>query len=72
MRWPGGHVRRGLSGVDHRWRNAPIRTRLTGAAAFAATFAIVAVVAVATGGAEQRHEAPPSGRRVLSRLVAGQ
>ncbi|HVY09019.1 MAG TPA: HAMP domain-containing sensor histidine kinase [Mycobacteriales bacterium] len=40
-------VRRTVDGIDSRWKNAPIRTRLTGAAAFAATFAIVAVVAVA-------------------------
>jgi two-component system sensor histidine kinase MprB len=33
--------------VDQRWRNAPIRTRMTAAAAVAATFAIIAVVAVA-------------------------
>jgi two-component system sensor histidine kinase MprB len=42
-----GRVRRGLLSVDERWRNAPIRSRLTAAAAVAATFAIVAVVAVA-------------------------
>ncbi|MGN6474508.1 MAG: HAMP domain-containing sensor histidine kinase [Mycobacteriales bacterium] len=37
----------GVAGVDRRWRDAPIRTRLTAAAAVAATFAIIAVVAVA-------------------------
>jgi two-component system sensor histidine kinase MprB len=42
-----GWLRRGVVGVDRRWKDAPIRTRLTGAAAFAATFAIIAVVAVA-------------------------
>ena len=47
MRRAAVRVRRGFVDVDHRWKNAPIRTRLTGAAAFAATFAIVAVVAVA-------------------------
>jgi len=40
-------VRGGVKGVDRRWRGAPLRTRLTAAAAFSATFAIVAVVAVA-------------------------
>jgi two-component system sensor histidine kinase MprB len=40
-------LRRGIAGVERRWKNVPIRGRLTGAAAFAATFAIVAVVAVA-------------------------
>jgi two-component system sensor histidine kinase MprB len=40
-------LRRGVEGIERRWKNAPIRSRLTGAAAFAATFAIVAVVAVA-------------------------
>jgi two-component system sensor histidine kinase MprB len=38
---------RGLVRIDQRWRDAPIRTRLTAAAAVAATFAIIAVVAVA-------------------------
>jgi two-component system, OmpR family, sensor histidine kinase MprB len=40
-------VRRRVDAVDQRWRSAPLSTRLTAAAAFAATFAIVAVVAVA-------------------------
>ncbi|HVW80782.1 MAG TPA: HAMP domain-containing sensor histidine kinase [Mycobacteriales bacterium] len=40
-------LRRGIGAIEARWQNAPIRSRLTGAAAFAATFAIVAVVAVA-------------------------
>ena len=38
--------RRGVA-IDRRWKDAPIRSRLIGAAAFAATFAIIAVVAVA-------------------------
>ncbi|HEX3900236.1 MAG TPA: HAMP domain-containing sensor histidine kinase [Mycobacteriales bacterium] len=40
-------LRRAVAVVERRWKNVPIRGRLTGAAAFAATFAIVAVVAVA-------------------------
>jgi two-component system sensor histidine kinase MprB len=40
-------VRRRVDRVGHRWRSAPIRTRLTAAAAMAATLTIVAVVAVA-------------------------
>ncbi|HWA65237.1 MAG TPA: HAMP domain-containing sensor histidine kinase [Mycobacteriales bacterium] len=40
-------LRHGVAAIDRRWQSAPIRSRLTGAAAFAATFAIVAVVAVA-------------------------
>ncbi|HVS66941.1 MAG TPA: HAMP domain-containing sensor histidine kinase [Mycobacteriales bacterium] len=42
-----GRLRQRALGVDQRWRDAPLRTRLTAAAAVAATFAIVAVVAVA-------------------------
>jgi two-component system sensor histidine kinase MprB len=44
---PVARVRKRIEGVDRHWKNTPIRTRLTGAAAIAATFAIVAVVAVA-------------------------
>jgi two-component system sensor histidine kinase MprB len=40
-------VRRGVEKAGHRWQGTPIRTRLTLAAALAATMAIVAVVAVA-------------------------
>jgi two-component system, OmpR family, sensor histidine kinase MprB len=40
-------VRRRVDAVDQRWHSAPLRSRLTAAAALAATFAIVAVVAVA-------------------------
>jgi two-component system sensor histidine kinase MprB len=40
-------VRDGVDRVAHRWENAPLRTRLTAAAALASTVAIVAVVAVA-------------------------
>jgi two-component system sensor histidine kinase MprB len=40
-------VGHGISTVDRRWRSAPIRTRLTAAAAVASTLAIVAVIAVA-------------------------
>jgi two-component system, OmpR family, sensor histidine kinase MprB len=40
-------MRRPVEAVDRRWHGAPLSTRLTSAAAFAATFAIVAVVAVA-------------------------
>jgi two-component system sensor histidine kinase MprB len=40
-------MRSGVDRVGNRWQNAPIRTRLTAAAALAATIAIVAVVAVA-------------------------
>jgi two-component system sensor histidine kinase MprB len=40
-------VRRRVDRVGHRWQSAPIRTRLTAAAACAATLAIVAVVAIA-------------------------
>src|SRR5690242_15166527 len=42
-----GRVLGRFAGVDQRWRNAPIRTRMTAAAAVSATFAIIAVVAVA-------------------------
>jgi two-component system sensor histidine kinase MprB len=47
MTGPTGRVRHGVQAVDRRWRSAPLRTRLTAAAAFSATLAIVAVVAVA-------------------------
>ena len=40
-------LRRRGGAIDRRWKDAPIRSRLIGAAAFAATFAIIAVVAVA-------------------------
>lgn len=40
-------LRRGLDDLDRRWRDLPLRTRLTTAAALAATVAITAVVAVA-------------------------
>src|SRR3954464_10080399 len=40
-------VRRGMTTVDRRWRDLPLRTKLTTAAALAATLTIVAVVAVA-------------------------
>ncbi len=40
-------VRRGVHDVDMRWRNQPLRTRLTAAAAMSATLAIIAVVTVA-------------------------
>jgi two-component system, OmpR family, sensor histidine kinase MprB len=40
-------VRRRVDAVDQRWHRAPLRTRLTAAAAFSATLAIVAVIAVA-------------------------
>src|SRR5206468_12544489 len=44
---PVATVRRGLSRVDRRWRDLPLRNRLTTTAALAATITIVAVVAVA-------------------------
>lgn len=40
-------VRRRVNAVDRRWHSAPLSTRLTAAAAFASTIAIVAVVSVA-------------------------
>jgi two-component system sensor histidine kinase MprB len=40
-------VRQGVERVGARWHDAPIRTRITAAAAVVSTFAIVAVVAVA-------------------------
>lgn len=40
-------VRRGLTQADRRWHDLPLRTRLTTAAALAATLTIVAVIAVA-------------------------
>ena len=40
-------ARRSLSAADQRWRDQPLRTRLTTAAALAATLTIVAVIAVA-------------------------
>jgi two-component system sensor histidine kinase MprB len=40
-------VRRRVDAVDRRWRDQPLRTRLTMAAAMAATIAIIAVVTVA-------------------------
>jgi two-component system, OmpR family, sensor histidine kinase MprB len=47
MTSPVERVRAGVNKAEERWKSTPIRTRLTGAAAIAATFAIVAVVAVA-------------------------
>ncbi len=47
MTRPAVRVRHGVEAVDRRWRSAPLRSRLTAAAAFSATLAIVAVVAVA-------------------------
>jgi two-component system, OmpR family, sensor histidine kinase MprB len=44
---PAVPLRRGLDGLDRRWRDLPLRTRLTTGAALAATVAITAVVAVA-------------------------
>jgi two-component system sensor histidine kinase MprB len=38
-------LRRRYDRIDRRWRSAPIRSRLTASAAFAATIAIIAVVA---------------------------
>jgi two-component system sensor histidine kinase MprB len=40
-------VRRRVNAVDRRWRDQPLRTRLTMAATMAATIAIIAVVTVA-------------------------
>ena len=40
-------VHAGVRRVDRQWRDLPLRTRLTSAAALAATLTIVAVVAVA-------------------------
>lgn len=40
-------VRRSVAAADERWLGSPLRTRLTAAAALAATLTIVAVVAVA-------------------------
>lgn len=47
MSGPLPRVRRRVAAVDERWQGAPLRTRLTAAAALAATLTIVAVVAVA-------------------------
>jgi two-component system sensor histidine kinase MprB len=47
MTGPLPRVRHSVLAVDRRWRAAPLRSRLTAAAAFSATLAIVAVVAVA-------------------------
>ena len=47
MTSPAEHVRRQLRRADARWRDLPLRTRLTSAAALAATMTIVAVIAVA-------------------------
>jgi two-component system sensor histidine kinase MprB len=44
---PAAPLRRGMDHLDRRWRDLPLRTRLTTAAALAATVAITAVVAVA-------------------------
>src|SRR5262249_49724440 len=47
MTSPAGRVRDAAANVDQRWRDLPLRTRLTTAAAATATLTIVAVVAVA-------------------------
>ena len=47
MTRPTAAVRRGLNRADDQWRGLPLRTRLTTAAALAATLTIVAVIAVA-------------------------
>src|SRR3954454_24180267 len=47
MTGPLSSARRSLSAAAQRWRDQPLRTRLTTAAALAATLTIVAVVAVA-------------------------
>ena len=47
MTSPLTRVRTGVSRVDRQWRDLPLRTRLTSAAALAATLTTVAVVAVA-------------------------
>jgi two-component system sensor histidine kinase MprB len=44
---PLARIRSGAARVDQQWRDLPLRTRLTSAAALAATLTIVAVVAVA-------------------------
>ena len=47
MTSPFTHVRSGVARADRRWRDLPLRTRLTSAAALTATLTVVAVVAVA-------------------------
>jgi two-component system sensor histidine kinase MprB len=47
MAGPLQRMRHGVAAIDQRWRDLPLRTRLTSAAALAATVAILAVVAVA-------------------------
>jgi two-component system sensor histidine kinase MprB len=47
MNTPAATWRRGWDDLDRRWRDLPLRTRLTTAAALAATVAITAVIAVA-------------------------
>src|SRR3954468_11626771 len=47
MTRPLAAVRQGANNVDKRWRDLPLRTRLTTAAALSATLAILAVIAVA-------------------------
>ncbi len=47
MTSPPALVRTGLERVDRLWRDLPLRTRLTTAAALSAALAITAVVAVA-------------------------
>jgi len=44
---PAETVRRTAAGVYHRWHTLPLRSRLTAAAALAATLTIIAVIAVA-------------------------
>ncbi|MDQ1706526.1 MAG: two-component system, OmpR family, sensor histidine kinase MprB, partial [Frankiaceae bacterium] len=47
MKSPLARARRGAQGFDRRWRDLPLRTRLTTVASLAATLAIVSVIAVA-------------------------
>src|SRR3954447_23141423 len=47
MTSPYAAARQRVANVDRRWRDLPLRTRLTTAAALSATLAIVAVIAVA-------------------------
>ncbi|MDQ1696967.1 MAG: two-component system, OmpR family, sensor histidine kinase MprB [Frankiaceae bacterium] len=47
MRSPFGAARGRVRNIDRRWHDLPLRTRLTTAAALAATLTIVAVIAVA-------------------------
>jgi two-component system sensor histidine kinase MprB len=47
MTSPLAAIRRSVNGADRRWRDLPLRTRLTAAAALTATLTIVAVVSIA-------------------------